>query len=108
MKEKKKTLHFSGRTHSKKGIVSTVMAGIAWIIFIALCVYSTGSGGNADIKIGILGILDVAFCIAGMITAMKGFQERDIFYVFPGVGMGLNGLLVVIYFVLYFMGMTAL
>lgn len=105
-KEKKNKLHFSGRSHSKKGIASTVMAGIAWCIFLALCVCSTGAGGNADIKIGILGLLDVAFCIAGMVTAFHGFQERDVFYVFPGVGMGLNGLLVVIYFILYFMGMA--
>jgi len=106
MKEKKNKLHFSGRTHSKKGIASTVMAGIAWIVFLALCVCSTGTGGNADIKAGILGLVDVVFCVAGMMTAFKGFQERDVFFVFPGIGMGMNGILVVIYVVLYFMGMA--
>lgn len=106
MKEKKNKLHFSGRTHSKRGIAATVMAGIAWSVFIALCVCSTGAGGNADIKIGILGLLDVGFCIAGMVTAFRGFQERDVFYVFPGVGMGLNGILAIIYIILYFMGMV--
>lgn len=106
MKEKKNKLHFSGRSHSKKGIASTVIAGIAWIVFIALCVCSTGAGGNADIKVGVLGLADVAFCIAGMVTAFRGFQERDVFFVFPGVGMGLNGILVIIYVILYFVGMS--
>ena len=106
MKEKKRRLHFSGRTHSKKGIASTVMAGIAWILFIALCVNSAGAGGNASLTVGVLGILDVFFCIAGMVTAFKGFRERDVFYVFPGIGMGCNGVLAVIYIILYFMGMA--
>jgi len=108
MKEKKNKLHFSGRTHSKRGIASTVMAGIAWIIFIALCVSSTGAGGNADIKVGILGLFDAALCVAGIVTAFKGFQERDVFYVFPGIGIGLNGILVIIYVILYFMGMAVM
>jgi len=106
MKEKKNTLHFSGRTHSKKGIASTVIGGIAWVIFLALCVKSTGAGGNADIKVGILGFVDVGFCIAGIVTAWKGFQERDIFFLFPGLGMALNGLLTILYLILYFMGMA--
>ena len=33
MAEKKSALHFSGRKHSKNGTVSTVIGGIAWLIF---------------------------------------------------------------------------
>ena len=106
MKEKKTSLHFTGRRHARGGIISTVIAGIAWIVFIALCVYSSSTGGNAASVAGILGIMDAVFVLAGMITAFKGFQERDVYYVLPTAGMVLNGILFVIYFSLYFMGVA--
>jgi len=106
MKERKNRLHFSGRKHARGGIISTVMAGIAWIVFIALCVYSSATEGNAAVVAGMLGIVDAMFVLAGMVIAFRGFQERDVYYVLPAVGMVLNGILFVIYFSLYFMGVA--
>ena len=87
MKDKKRTLRFSGRKHARGGIISTVMAGIGWIIFAALCVYSSSTGGNAAAVAGILGILDAILALAGMIVAFKGFYERDVYYVMPTAGI---------------------
>ena len=106
MKEKKTALHFTGRQHARGGLISVAIAGIAWIIFAALCVYSTSTDGNTAAVAGILGILDAFFVLAGMIFAFRGFQERDVYYVLPAVGMVLNGILFVIYFSLYFMGVA--
>ena len=101
MKENKRKLHFSGRKHARGGIISTVMAGIGWIIFAALCVYSSATGGNAAAVAGIIGILDAFFALAGMVIAFRGFYERDVYYVMPAVGLTLNGGLFVLYFILY-------
>lgn len=106
MREKKTSLRFTGRKHARRGIISTVIAGIAWVLFIALCVYSSSTGGNAAPVIGILGMLDAFFSLSGMWIAFKGFQERDVYYLLPAVGMVLNGILFVIYFSLYFMGVA--
>lgn len=106
MKEKKTALHFTGRQHSRKGVISTVMAGVAWLIFISLCVYSSTTGGNAATVAGVLGIIDAVFVLVGMGIAFGGFQERDVYYILPAVGMVLNGILFVIYFSLYFMGVA--
>ena len=106
MKEKKTSLHFTGRQHARGGIISTVIAGIGWILFFALCTYSSATGGNAAEVAGILGILDAVFVLAGMLIAFRGFHERDVYYVLPAVGMVLNGILFVIYFSLYFMGVA--
>ena len=106
MKEKRLSLHFTGRRHARGGIISLVMAVIAWIVFIALCVYSSSLGGNAASVVGILGMADAILVLAGMIIAFKGFQERDVYYVLPIVGMVMNGILFVIYFSLYFMGVA--
>ena len=106
MKEKRNRLRFSGRQHARGGVISTVIAGIAWAIFIALCVYSSSTGGNAAGVAGILGIADAVFVLTGMVIAFKGFHERDVYYILPAVGMVLNGILFVIYFSLYFMGVA--
>lgn len=106
MKERKSSLRFAGRKHARGGVISMVIAGIAWIIFAALCVNSSLTGGNATYVAGILGILDAFFVLAGMYLSFRGFQERDVYYVLPAVGMVLNGILFVIYFSLYIMGVA--
>jgi len=106
MKERKTSLRFSGRKHSRGGMISTVIGGIAWSIFIAVCICSSVAGGNAELFVGGIGILDAFFSIAGIINAIRGFKEREVYYVLPTVGIVLNGILFVIYFSLYFMGIA--
>lgn len=106
MKEKRTSLHFKGRQHARGGVISTVIAGIAWMIFIALSICSSASGGNAPVVAGGIGMFDAFFSLAGMVIAFRGFQERDVYYILPAVGMVLNGILFVIYFSLYFMGVA--
>lgn len=106
MREKKTSLHFAGRTHSRNGIIAVVMGGIAWCVFLALCIYSTSTGGNTEPVAGVIGILDAVFTLMGLFIAMKGFKERDVYYVLPMVGLVMNGILFVIYFALYFMGIA--
>lgn len=106
MKEKKGSLHFRKKQHSKIGIISTVISIIAWGIFIALSTYSTITNGNVEIVIGMIGILDAFFALFGAVLAIKGLQEREVAYGFSIVGILLNGTLFVIYFILYFMGVA--
>ena len=106
MKERRTSLRFTGRQHARGGMISMVIAGIAWAVFAALCVYSSSTGGNAATVAGILGIADAVFTLTGMVLAFRGFQERDVYYILPAVGMVLNGILFVIYFSLYIMGVA--
>lgn len=108
MAEKKSSLHFSGRRHSRNGMMATVIGGIAWCIFIALCVYSSVTGGNAEAVAGVIGLLDMVFVLVGVFLAIKGFRERDVYYVLPMVGTALNSILFIVYFSLYFMGMAVI
>lgn len=106
MKEKKSSLRFKKREHSKVGIWSTIIGVIAWCIFIALSVYASITEGNAEKIVGVIGILDAFFVLLGAFFAVKGLQERDVYYGVPIAGMLLNGILFVIYFSLYFMGVA--
>ena len=106
MKEKKRTLRFSERKHSRGGIISMIMAIIGWIILVVLCVYSSSTGGNAEESAGILGIFDTILALAGIMNAYHGFHEREVSYTMPMIGIVLNGSLFVIYFILYLMGIA--
>lgn len=106
MKEKKSSLRFVGRTHSKQGIRSVIIGSIGWLIFIALAVYSSATGGNAVPAAGGIGILDAILAVAGVYVGIKGLQERDVFYTMPIIGIALNAVLFIVYFSLYFMGVA--
>ena len=106
MREKKTSLRFAGRKHSGKGLSSAVIGGIAWGICIALCICSSTTNGNAELVVGVIGILDAVFALAGVLLAVRGFQEREVYYVFPTIGIVANGSLFVLYFILYIMGVA--
>ncbi|MGN0505930.1 MAG: DUF6142 family protein [Lachnospiraceae bacterium] len=106
MKKEKNSLHFQGRTASKRGRVSVVIGVVAWLVFAALAAYSASFQGNAEGMVGIIGILDMLFAFVGAAFAANGFKERDVFYGMPVAGMSLNAILFLTYFVLYLTGMA--
>jgi len=106
--EKKSSLHFAGRRHSKKGIIATVMAGVAWCVLIVLCVRAALMEEGVEPVAGMIGILDAFLALAGMFLGWKGLQEREVYYVLPILGLVLNGVLFVVYFSMYFMGIVVL
>lgn len=106
MKEKKSSLRFKKREHSKVGIWSTVIGIVAWGIFIALSIYSSITNGNAEVIAGVIGILDAVFVLLGVFLGVKGLKEKDIYYKIPMIGMLLNATLFVVYFSLYMIGIA--
>lgn len=106
MKKEKNALHFQGRAASKQGMVSIVIGVLAWIVFVALAVYSASLSGAAESIVGVIGIFDMLFALVGILYAANGFKERDVFYGLPIAGLSLNAVLFLIYFVLYLTGMA--
>lgn len=106
MRREKNSLHFQGRKTSVPGMVSCAIGSVAWIIFIALAVYSSAHQGNAEAFIGTIGILNAVLALTGTVFAVRGFREHDVFYGQPVAGMTLNAVLFLIYFILYLIGMT--
>lgn len=107
-KKEKSSLHFSGKRTSGLGIGTTVMGGIGWIVFLAVSVYSASLDGQAESFVGIIGLLDAVLAAVGVVLSYRALQERDIYYVMPIIGMALNGILFIVYFSLYFMGIAIL
>lgn len=105
-KRRREMIHFSGRRHTKTGILSTVIGAVAIVGFLALSIVSGVAGGNGGMLLGVLGILLFILSVCGFVLSYKAFKKKDIFYVYPIVGGILNGLMIVLLFIIYILGIS--
>ena len=77
--------------HSKKGILSCVIAGTVAIIFGSLIVTSFLHKGQSAAIIGSFGLVTIILTCIGLSTAFRGFRERDKNYLTCKIGLGVNG-----------------
>lgn len=104
MKRKKDSFIFSGRSHSVKGIISVILAATSLSSIIFSSIISSISHGNGGIFLGVIGVLALFISLAGFILGIKGSLEKEVYYTVPIVGMIVNGVLFLFYFVLYIVG----
>lgn len=104
--KEKSALEFRKKKCSKKGTVSLVIGILTWLVFAVLSLVSCIRGGEAPGSIGALALLDAILSLFGVWYAVRGFQEREVYYGMPTAGIMLNGSLFVVYFCLYLMGLA--
>ncbi len=104
MKRKKDSFKFSGRSHSVRGIISVGLAVVALLTIVISSIISAISHGNGSMALGAIGIVAFIISLVGFILGIKGSLEKEIYYTAPIVGMIMNGLLFLFYFVLYVVG----
>lgn len=104
---KKETIQFSGRRHTGLGILSAAVGIAAVLGFAATCIVSGIYGGEGGFIIGIIGILLFALSLFGFIISYKALKQRDIFYRFPMTGLITNGIMMVVYVILYIIGIVS-
>mgnify|MGYP000951469839 FL=1 len=102
--KKKETIQFSGRRHTRLGILSAVIGIVSVIGFIIVSIVSGINGGEGGLIIGIAGILLFALSLLGFIMSYKALKQKDIFYRFPMTGLVVNGIMMIVYVILYVMG----
>lgn len=103
-KRNKGSIHFSGRRHTKTGIIATILGVVVVAGFSAISLASGLNKGNGGFVLGLIGILLFAISVTGFVLAYKAFKKKDIFYSFPIIGVVLNGLMMVILLIIYIMG----
>ena len=83
-----------------------VLCGIVSILtLIILIIISTVNKGQAGIGIGVAGMLAFIINIIGMTMTVKGIQESEnMFFTLPLLGLVFNGIMLVVYLVLYVVG----
>ena len=104
--KRNKEIHFSGRRHTRMGILSTVIGAVVVLGFITLSLISGFAGGQGSILLGVMGILLFGLSIVGFVLSYRSYQKKDIFYRFPIIGSILNGTMAITFMVLYIMGIA--
>lgn len=105
--KKKETIQFTGRKHTGLGILSAATGIVTVIGFITTSIISGVKEGNGGLAIGIAGIFLFALSVFGFIISYKALKQKDIFYRFSMTGLITNGIMMVVYVILYIIGIVS-
>ncbi len=97
-------MHFHGRKRSKTGVTGFVLSIVCVVSFLVLCIISAAAKGESGEFIGVLGLFVMAGCGVSLYLSLKGLKEKDVYTRLPFAGMVISGVLFVILFCLYVMG----
>lgn len=100
----RKRIRFSDKKHPKHGIISVVLGVLSIIILLTLCIVSGHAKGRAGMEIGALGLATMVLSIIGFVLAVRCNKEEDIYHVTPAVGSVLNGIMILLFMVLFIKG----
>lgn len=101
---KKTNIKFTDKTHAVNGIISTILGCISLAAFVALVTVSCLLKGNGGLYIGSIGISGMIMSVAGLVFAIKGFGERECYYLFSRIGSTLNIAIILIWVAVYIFG----
>lgn len=104
-KKRKEGLRLTDKKHPKQGIWATVMGILSIIIFLVLCFISGKERGGSGIGIGLAGLACAIISIWGFILAWLSLRLDNIRQLFPSLGVVINGLMVLMYLIVYILGM---
>lgn len=101
---RRKRIRFSDRTHPLAGIISTCIGVVTVIVLFILCVVAGNAKGNAGIAVGVVGMLSLIASIVGFVMATRCYRKEDIYMSLPTIGSILNGLIAIVYLLLFCIG----
>ena len=81
-----------------------VLGVLSIIILLTLCIVSGHAKGRAGMEIGALGLATMVLSIIGFVLAVRCNKEEDIYHVTPAVGSVLNGIMILLFMVLFIKG----
>ena len=94
---KKRKIKFTDKKHSRNGILSTILGAVSAGLLFCLLAAAYLTSGQA-------GLLAFFVACAGAWYGVLGRREEDSYRLFPDLGIGINGLLLVGFVMIYIMG----
>lgn len=76
--------------HSKKGIYSCIISGVVFVFLSLMLVFAYISRGGLAAYIGAIGISTFLLAVAGCVSGIRGFKEREKDYRTCKIGIGFN------------------
>lgn len=86
MKFRRHGYTFTYKKDTKGGLISLILAIIAYTMTILGVIISYKKHGDAGIVVGALGSFAFLISTFGVVIALRSFKERDSFYVFTWIG----------------------
>lgn len=97
---------FTDKKNPKRGIMSSIL-GLISVGSVCLAVYLTYlNHGTAPLQYGMVVLLSLIFAVAGMTLGILSNMEKDIFHIFPIMGIVLNSLTLVAGIFILYIGVT--
>lgn len=93
---------FTNRNHPMKAVMATVLGILAWVTVILALYLAYRDGAALAVRFGVAGLLSFLFGVSGIVLGIMSRLEKDKYYLFSYLGIGLNAAyLCLIAFVLY-------
>ncbi len=84
-RRKRNRYKFTEKTHSKKAIVSGIIALVSLIVYLVFLRLASGSYGNLSMYYGSVGILAMVLAIVALVLSISSLFEEDSFKNIPRV-----------------------
>lgn len=104
MHKKKKRKIYTDKKHAVKGIVATILAVAALIVFAAVVYISFKNGGEAEMWIGSMALISILFGVVGLILGLMSFKSENSYKLFAQIGSFLNVFVLLIWGLIYMIG----
>lgn len=95
---------FTEKTHSKKGIIATVLALMLLILYGVIIYLSFYTKGKLSLYYGSVGVVALFISVVGLFIAFMSLREEDSFHLFPRLGVFLSVISVACWAGTYIMG----
>lgn len=101
---KKKRKIYTDKKHAVKGIVATVLALAALLIFGVIVYISFKNSGEAGMWIGSMALISILLGVVGLILGLMSFRKEDSYKLFAQIGSFLNVFVLLIWGLIYMIG----
>jgi len=93
---KKSSYMFTNKEHTQKGIMATILGVISLATLAYMVIMSYQRAGDVPLQYGAAALLSMVFAFVGIILGVISKSERDKFYLFSYLGIGLNVLVLAV------------
>jgi FtsH-binding integral membrane protein len=101
---RKKKYKFTDKTHSRQGVLSSVLGLLSLLLLVFVSAAAYQKSGQAGKEIALLGFLALLLACVGLYQGVRSLKEEDSYPLFPWLGSGLNGILLIAFVLIYILG----
>ena len=103
---RKNSFMFTNKEHTQKGIMATILGVISLATLAYMVIMSYQTAGDVPRQYG-AALLSMIFAFVGIVLGVVSKSERDKFYFFSYMGIGLNVLVLAVLSVILYAGAYA-